>query len=76
MADAPELTTAWLTLKQAAAHLACSPSYLGRQARFGKIRAYKVGKLWRFAVADADEFVRRSAQPLPIPFVPRREVGR
>ena len=67
--DAPEPTT-WLSPRQAAAYLACSVSYLTRQARAGTIRAYKVGKLWRFATKDLDEFVRRSREPLPIPFVP------
>lgn len=77
MVDDAGTPTTWMTLKQGAAHLTCSPSYLARQVRSGAVRGYKLGKLWKFAITDLEEFVRRSRAPLPIPFVPRsRETER
>lgn len=52
----PRLST-WLSIKQAAAHLACSREFLYRATREGRIKHGRVGSSLRFRVEDLDEFV-------------------
>jgi excisionase family DNA binding protein len=50
----------FLNTDQAAAMLGVHPKTLQRLARSGRIRAYRIGKLWRFQASDlwADVAVR------------------
>lgn len=60
----------WFTLREAADYCRCSTVTLGREARLGRLRGYKLARRreWRFAAGDLDAWMRASAEP--IVFVP------
>jgi excisionase family DNA binding protein len=64
--------TRWLTLKEAAEHCRCSVVTIGRAARLGTLRGYKLARRrsWRFTEADLNAWLMTSAEP--VAFVPRR----
>jgi len=50
-----------LTVKEAAAHLGKSPSWLyHNRSRLG-IRAHKIGGCWQFSRADLDKYIEATA---------------
>jgi excisionase family DNA binding protein len=51
-------------LHDAAAYAGVSESTILRAARRGKLRAYKVGVLWRLRHADLDAWITASATPV------------
>ena len=55
----------WFTLREAAAHCRCSTVTLGREARLGRLRGYKLARRreWRFTAEDLDAWMRASAEP-------------
>jgi excisionase family DNA binding protein len=63
--------TRWHSLKSAAAYCQCSTVTLGREARLGRLRGYKLARrrAWRFAVEDLDAWMKSSAEPAL--FVPK-----
>jgi len=78
--DAPEPTTTWLRPREAASYASVSVSLILREARAGRLAAYKIAasqKCWIFKTADIDAWIERSREPLPEPFVPHsRETER
>jgi len=51
-----------LSKRQAAEYLGCTPRYLERQVRVGRLRAYKpTGKFWRVRRSELDRFLESSA---------------
>jgi excisionase family DNA binding protein len=62
-ADSVHVSETWsnqtlLTLKQAAQYIICTPRYLQKQIRAGRLRALKpTGKLVRIRRADLDAFL-------------------
>jgi excisionase family DNA binding protein len=61
----------WFTLHEAAVYCRCSTVTLGREARRGTLKGYKLARRreWRFAKADLDNFL--TASSTPIPFQPK-----
>jgi excisionase family DNA binding protein len=57
--------TVWLDVRGAARHLKTSEPTILRRARRGELRAYKLGKLWRFRVSDLDAAMELT------PYVPK-----
>lgn len=58
----------WLNVRGAAARALVSPATILREARAGRLAAYKVGagkKLWRFRPADVDAWVTAATTPVP-----------
>ena len=55
----------WFTLREAADHCRCSTVTLGREARHGRLRGYKLARRreWRFTAADLDKWMKASAEP-------------
>jgi excisionase family DNA binding protein len=64
--------TVWLTLREAAEHCRCSVVTIGRAARLGTLRGYKLARRrsWRFRAEDLDAWLMASTEP--VAFVPRR----
>lgn len=54
-ADAKSL----LTPRDLAGEWECSPEFVTKLCRSGKLRAVRLGRLWRIRRADADEFITR-----------------
>jgi len=51
-----------LTKQEAAEYLRCTPRYIERQVRAGRLVAYKpTGKLWRIRRCDLDAFLESGA---------------
>lgn len=63
--------TPWLTLCEAADYCRCSTVTIGREARLGRLKGYKLGRRreWRFTSEDCDRWLKSSAEPQP--YVPR-----
>ena len=63
----------WLDAKGAAHHARVSASTILREARRGRLRAYKIagGRLWRFTAADIDVWITKATIPEPF-MAPRR----
>ena len=53
--------TAWLTLAEAASYAKVSSVTLRREAKAGRLPAYKVGgrRVWRFRVEDVDAWLQQ-----------------
>lgn len=49
----------WLTVEQIAAHLQISKETVYRWLDQGKVPAHRVGRQWRFQVAEVDAWVQR-----------------
>jgi excisionase family DNA binding protein len=60
---AETINSPWLTLHQAAAYTKLSTATITRARKSGGLRGYKVQgkKLWRFHVADLDQWLRKGA---------------
>lgn len=48
----------WITLKEAAAHLSVSPSWLYQKGQAAGIPRVKIGNKYRYQVADLDSWMR------------------
>lgn len=57
-----ESTGRWMTLKEAAAHLNFSPSYLYQRGDSVGIPRYKVGSKYRYKLSELDAWVQNQAQ--------------
>ena len=59
------MNTPWLTLAEAAAFAKVCGATLRREAKAGRLRAYKVGgrRCWRFKADDISAWLERSATP-------------
>jgi len=51
-------TGRWITLKEAAAHLNVSLSYLYQKGDFACIPRYKVGRQYRYDINELDAWVK------------------
>jgi excisionase family DNA binding protein len=58
-------TSPWLTLPEAAAYARVSQPTIRREARAGRLAAYKVGgrRMWRFRAVDLDAWLTESTTP-------------
>jgi len=58
---------AWLDPRGAAARAVVSVPTVLREARRGRLRGFKIagGRIWRFRPSDVDEWIERSATPVP-----------
>src|SRR5438067_12546991 len=61
-----------LTPAEIAALERVDPKSVAAWCKLGKLKAYKIGRLWRIRKADYLAF-RKSPAPLPEPFVPTAE---
>jgi excisionase family DNA binding protein len=52
-------TERWLSVEEIAAHLGVSKETVYRWLEKGKVPAHKVGRLWKFKIAEVDEWVRQ-----------------
>ena len=70
----PASGTPWLDVPGAAAWALVSQATILREARAGRLRAYKVGnrKLWRFRREDVDAWLMRRNEPVEYPRAPVR----
>jgi excisionase family DNA binding protein len=59
------VNTPWLTLVEAAAFAKVSGATLRREAKAGRLRAYKVGgrRCWRFKAEDVTAWLEQSTTP-------------
>ena len=48
----------WITLKEAAAHLSVSPSWLYQKGTLAGIPRVKIGNKYRYQAADLDAWLR------------------
>lgn len=68
---------AYLTIKEVAEHLGTSAAFVQSQLRQGKLRGYKMGKLWRITPEDLAEYEEKARYQVPKPkFVHKRIVTR
>ena len=49
----------WLSVEEIAEHLGVSKDTIYKWLEKDKIPAHKVGRLWKFQIAEIDEWVRR-----------------
>jgi len=61
--DTTAATREWLTTEQVARLIQTSPDYVARQCAAGSLRAKRLGKTWRVARRDLDEFM--AGEPAP-----------
>ncbi len=52
------MTDKWLSVNEIAAHLGVAAITIYRWLERGQIPAHKVGKQWRFCIAEVDAWVR------------------
>lgn len=57
----------WKTLQEAADYCRCSTVLIGREARVGRLRGYKLARRreWRFTQGDLDAWLMSSLEPQP-----------
>ena len=61
-ASAETVNSAILTKQEAAAYARCTPRYLERQVKLGRLKALKpTGKLWRVRRSDLEAFLESGA---------------
>lgn len=65
---APAPATPWLDVRGAADRVLVSPATIMREARIGRLTAYKVGgrRCWRFRAGDVDAWLMRSTTPVEV----------
>jgi excisionase family DNA binding protein len=56
----------WFTLREAADYCRCSTVTLGREARRGTLKAFKLARRreWRFSRTDLDQWMQASTTPV------------
>jgi excisionase family DNA binding protein len=60
-----DVTSPWLTAREAAAHAKCSEKTITREARAGRLVGYRLARRrsWRFQASDVDAWLRQSLTP-------------
>ena len=48
----------WLSVEEIAAHLGVKPDTIYKWVRKRRIPAHKVGRLWKFDIAEVDQWVK------------------